>query len=309
MDEPTAAISVRQVAEVLNLIRHLRDQGIAVILISHRMPDVFAVADRIVVLRRGNKVADKPIAPSSPEEVTGLDYRRDRAGMTPAAPATAKNDHGNHYTSLDDTINRQTYGAARLAGHPPDLLGVHRGRPRLHLPHVRDRRRSSRPATSSTSSATSLSSAIIALGMTVVIITGGIDLSVGSVLCLCGMVAGMMMAADWSTSDRRSPAGLAAALARRRLQRRADRLSRHAAVRGDAGHDVDRPQSRDGDVQQHGGVPVRSRPRRSSARRWLDAQLVRRIAVGGSRCAWRHSAWMATHVDIPNPRSSSASWR
>jgi simple sugar transport system ATP-binding protein len=72
MDEPTAAISVRQVAEVLNLIRHLRDRGIAVILISHRMPDVFSVADRIVVLRRGNKVADKPIAASSPEEVTGL---------------------------------------------------------------------------------------------------------------------------------------------------------------------------------------------------------------------------------------------
>ena len=53
MDEPTAAISVRQVAEVLNLIRRLREQGIAVVLISHRMPDVFAVADRIVVLRRG----------------------------------------------------------------------------------------------------------------------------------------------------------------------------------------------------------------------------------------------------------------
>ena len=72
MDEPTAAISVRQVAEVLNLIRHLRDRGIAVILISHRMPDVFTVADRIVVLRRGSKVADKQIARSSPEEVTGL---------------------------------------------------------------------------------------------------------------------------------------------------------------------------------------------------------------------------------------------
>ena len=72
MDEPTAAISVRQVAEVLNLIRLLRDQGIAVVLISHRMPDVFTVADRIVVLRRGRKVADKKIAASSPEEVTGL---------------------------------------------------------------------------------------------------------------------------------------------------------------------------------------------------------------------------------------------
>src|SRR5450631_794660 len=72
LDEPTAAISVRQVAEVLDLIRRLRDQGIAVVLISHRMPDVFTVADRVLVMRRGRKVADKPIAKSSPEEVTGL---------------------------------------------------------------------------------------------------------------------------------------------------------------------------------------------------------------------------------------------
>jgi simple sugar transport system ATP-binding protein len=72
MDEPTAAISVRQVAEVLDLIRRLKDQGIAIVLISHRMPDVFAVADRVLVLRRGRKVAEKPIHRSSPEEVTGL---------------------------------------------------------------------------------------------------------------------------------------------------------------------------------------------------------------------------------------------
>lgn len=72
MDEPTAAISVRQVAEVLNLIRRLKDQKIAVVLISHRIPDIFAVCDRLVVLRRGGKVADKRIADTSPEEVTGL---------------------------------------------------------------------------------------------------------------------------------------------------------------------------------------------------------------------------------------------
>jgi simple sugar transport system ATP-binding protein len=72
MDEPTAAISVRQVAEVLELIRRLRDRGVAIVLISHRMPDVFAVCDRVVVMRRGTKVADKPIGSSSPEEVTGL---------------------------------------------------------------------------------------------------------------------------------------------------------------------------------------------------------------------------------------------
>jgi simple sugar transport system ATP-binding protein len=72
MDEPTAAISVRQIAEVLALIGRLREAGIAVILISHRMPDVFETCDRVVVMRRGRKVADKPIAASSPHEVTGL---------------------------------------------------------------------------------------------------------------------------------------------------------------------------------------------------------------------------------------------
>ena len=72
MDEPTAAISVRQVAEVLDLVRRLQETGHAVILISHRMPDVFAVCNRITVLRRGNKVADKAIVDTSPEEVTGL---------------------------------------------------------------------------------------------------------------------------------------------------------------------------------------------------------------------------------------------
>ena len=63
---------MRQVAEVLNLIRRLKEQGMVVVLISHRIPDISAVCDRLVVLRRGRKVADKRIADSSPEEVTGL---------------------------------------------------------------------------------------------------------------------------------------------------------------------------------------------------------------------------------------------
>jgi simple sugar transport system ATP-binding protein len=72
MDEPTASISVRQVAEVLDLIRRLKAQDVAVMLISHRMPDVFAVCDRIIVLRRGSMVADRQIHQTSPEEITGL---------------------------------------------------------------------------------------------------------------------------------------------------------------------------------------------------------------------------------------------
>ena len=72
MDEPTAAISVRQVAEVLDMIHRLKESNHAVILISHRMPDVFATCDRVAVMRRGAKVADKVIAEITPEDVTGL---------------------------------------------------------------------------------------------------------------------------------------------------------------------------------------------------------------------------------------------
>lgn len=72
MDEPTAAISVRQVAQVLALIERMKATGHAIILVSHRMPDVFSVCDRVAVLRRGTKVADKRISETSGEEVTGL---------------------------------------------------------------------------------------------------------------------------------------------------------------------------------------------------------------------------------------------
>jgi simple sugar transport system ATP-binding protein len=72
MDEPTAAISIRQVEEVLKLMKQMRSEGIGIIFISHRLPDIFDVADRIVVMRRGAKVCDKPKAQSSPEEVIAL---------------------------------------------------------------------------------------------------------------------------------------------------------------------------------------------------------------------------------------------
>lgn len=53
LDEPTAALGVAQTAEVLNLIERVRERGLGVIIISHNMEDVRAVADRIVVLRLG----------------------------------------------------------------------------------------------------------------------------------------------------------------------------------------------------------------------------------------------------------------
>ncbi|KAB2809548.1 ATP-binding cassette domain-containing protein [Pimelobacter simplex] len=58
LDEPTAALGVAQTAEVLNLVERLRDHGLGVILVSHNMADVQAVADRIVVLRLGRNAAE-----------------------------------------------------------------------------------------------------------------------------------------------------------------------------------------------------------------------------------------------------------
>jgi simple sugar transport system ATP-binding protein len=81
-DEPTAALGVIQTAMVLDLLRGIRDQGLGVVLISHSMPDVLAVADRIHVLRLGQNVRTYRGADTTTEELVGA--------MTGAvAPTTA----------------------------------------------------------------------------------------------------------------------------------------------------------------------------------------------------------------------------
>ncbi|MEZ4616524.1 MAG: ATP-binding cassette domain-containing protein [Caldilineaceae bacterium] len=71
LDEPTAALGVEQTQQVKDLIRRLREQGLAVVVISHNLVDVFAVCDRIVVLRLGQRVATFETKASNPEQVVG----------------------------------------------------------------------------------------------------------------------------------------------------------------------------------------------------------------------------------------------
>ena len=71
MDEPTAALGVDQTRNVLDLIRRTRDQGISVVLISHNMPEVLEVSDRVEVLRLGERVAQFEAAQTSMEELVG----------------------------------------------------------------------------------------------------------------------------------------------------------------------------------------------------------------------------------------------
>ncbi|HWG15688.1 MAG TPA: ATP-binding cassette domain-containing protein [Streptosporangiaceae bacterium] len=71
MDEPTAALGVVQRERVLDNIRRVRDRGIAIVLISHNMPEVLAVADRVEVLRMGRRVARFRAADSGVEQLVG----------------------------------------------------------------------------------------------------------------------------------------------------------------------------------------------------------------------------------------------
>jgi len=61
MDEPTAALSVAAIAKVLDLVRELKAQGSSIIVISHRLEDIYQVSDRMIVLRQGRKVSDTPV--------------------------------------------------------------------------------------------------------------------------------------------------------------------------------------------------------------------------------------------------------
>jgi len=92
LDEPTAALGVAQTAEVLNLIERLRERGHGVVLVSHNMADVLAVADRAVVLRLGRNNGEYEIADVTTETliaaITGAVGPLHPAMPAPAAPVT-----------------------------------------------------------------------------------------------------------------------------------------------------------------------------------------------------------------------------
>ena len=89
LDEPTAALGVAQTRQVLDLVRRLADRGLAVIMISHNLNDVFEVADRLAVLRLGEMVGQGPASEFDSQRVVELmttgRYSGDRDGQSPAA--------------------------------------------------------------------------------------------------------------------------------------------------------------------------------------------------------------------------------
>jgi simple sugar transport system ATP-binding protein len=71
MDEPTAALAIKEVGKVLDLIKSLKEHGVAVIIISHRMDDIFYCCDRVMALYQGTNFADAPLKDTNRNEVIG----------------------------------------------------------------------------------------------------------------------------------------------------------------------------------------------------------------------------------------------
>ena len=71
MDEPTAALAIKEVGKVLELIKGLKDHGVSVIIISHRMDDIFFVCDRVMALYQGTNFSEAPLPDTNRNEVIG----------------------------------------------------------------------------------------------------------------------------------------------------------------------------------------------------------------------------------------------
>jgi ribose transport system ATP-binding protein len=88
MDEPTAALDDQDAARLLRLIRELKEQGVAIVYISHRMPEVMAIADRVTVLKDGRRVDTRPIAEVMTGDIVRMMVGRELAEYYPPPSGT-----------------------------------------------------------------------------------------------------------------------------------------------------------------------------------------------------------------------------
>jgi rhamnose transport system ATP-binding protein len=91
MDEPTAALSALEAERLMDVARRLRERGSAVVFVSHRLDEVFALCDRYTVMRDGATVAEGVVAESSPAQLVQLMVGRELTEFFPKAPATTGN--------------------------------------------------------------------------------------------------------------------------------------------------------------------------------------------------------------------------
>ena len=204
MDEPTAALAVAEVEAVLDLIRAVSARGVSVILITHRLQDLFLVCDRIQVMYEGRNVAERRIEDTSIEDVVNLIVGRkfqarsaavseDNGARAMSNPSTSSDNAALHPVAAQSRVRESTLRDRFMANGSVVSIAIFflvvcllfsvMTDAFLTAPNLLNIVRQSAPLL------------IVAAAMTFVITTGGIDLSVGSVLALVATLSAVTLQA------------------------------------------------------------------------------------------------------------------
>jgi rhamnose transport system ATP-binding protein len=119
MDEPTSSLSAHEVAQLFSLARRLRDQGVSVLFISHRMEEVFEVADRVTIFRDGKRISTRPRAEVTPEgairEMVGREIEE--------FFAKSKTQRGDRLMSVRGLSKKNTFSDINFEVYRGEVLG------------------------------------------------------------------------------------------------------------------------------------------------------------------------------------------
>jgi ribose transport system ATP-binding protein len=122
LDEPTAALTESEAQRLFAIVRGLRDRGISVVYISHRMAEIFSLCDRVTVFRDGQYVATDPIAKSSPDDVVRKMVGREITQLYPDKLASGQ--PGRLLLSVEGLADGERFAGVNLQLRAGEILGI-----------------------------------------------------------------------------------------------------------------------------------------------------------------------------------------
>jgi ABC-type sugar transport system ATPase subunit len=121
LDEPTSSLTYQEIAELFAVVRGLRAKGAAIVYISHKLDEIFALADRVTVLRDGARVASAPIADWTPQRLINAMVGRDLSDLFPRHPSA----RGAPRLELRALARRGAFGPLSLTVHAGEVVGLY----------------------------------------------------------------------------------------------------------------------------------------------------------------------------------------
>jgi ABC-type sugar transport system ATPase subunit len=119
MDEPTSSLSYHEVERLREAVRELKQQGKTIVFVSHRLEEVFGLAERVTVLRDGRKVSTEPVGQLTRDRLVSLMVGRELHEIRAAAPDTL----GRHLLEVSGLTRRGSFVDVNFAAHSGEILG------------------------------------------------------------------------------------------------------------------------------------------------------------------------------------------